>query len=500
MKQLKHIGLPILSILIVCFYPCAFLFFQNAEEAHAADMLPFFGVFLLSAALIFLIFSCILRNVSRAAVMTDLSMLVVINFNMICTALKKLLPGFRDKILLIAVLVLLLLLLVLLLQKKPQLHILCGLIALAFGCMTFASGAAALPTLIATASYEKAPADESITSQVFSGDQRNVYYMIFDEFAGPESLMRYYDRDNEEFFSALEQRGFSVSRTSRNTESCWTVTLVPNMMNLSYVTDDTVPINSRLQWLENPALYQLFRNNGYDIHLVNHDDLLDDAGCKVLTRHQTQETISDYIYQNSIFCLIPGLKWEIEERVLHQGENSRVEALENAMDAMTDCWQHVDGPTLTACYLATPHAPFLFHADGTLTGSGEYYDWHQPELYLTKLQYTGEKILEAVDNIQKNDPEAVILLQADHGVRTPGHLVERFGGPWFDTTEEIPYMENVLCAVYTPGDKLDIEGDTCINAARKTLDRVFGTTLGTLPVPEDYTIPDEYMPPPPEDE
>ena len=102
-----------------------------------------------------------------------------------------------------------------------------------------------------------------------------------------------------------------------------------------------------------------------------------------------------------------------------------------------------------------------------------------------------------MDNIQKNDPDAVILLQADHGARIPGHLVEQFGEPWFDTEVEIPYMEGVLNCVYVPGGSVDIEGDTCINATRKTLDQVFGLTLGTLPVPEDYTIPDEYMPPPP---
>ena len=39
----KTIGLPVLSMVLVCFYPCAFLFFRNAGEAKAVDMLPFFG-------------------------------------------------------------------------------------------------------------------------------------------------------------------------------------------------------------------------------------------------------------------------------------------------------------------------------------------------------------------------------------------------------------------------------------------------------------------------
>lgn len=495
MRYIKQIGIPVLSMLLVCFYPCAFLFFQNAGEARSRDMLPFFGIFLLTAALIFLVADLMLRNVSRAALLTDLAMLVVIHFNMICTALKKLLPGFRDMMLLALCAAALLLLLVLMMKKKPNMTVLCGLISLAFGAMLLIGGITAAPALISAARYQRQELPEDLSGQVFSGEKRNVYYMIFDEYPGPESLSRYYDTDNEAVFTALEQRGFSVSRTSRNRESCWTVTLIPDMLNLNYVTNDQVEINNRLEWLEKPALYQLFWNNGYEVNLVNHEDFLNDAGCNLLTRNQTQETISVYLYQNSIFCLIPGLKGEIEARVLHSGPNGKVLALENACSAMIDCWEAArNGSTLTVCYLAVPHAPFLFHRDGSLTTPEEYYDWQQPELYLTKLQYISEKLLEAMDGIQKNDPEAVIILQGDHGARTPGHLVNEFGGPWFDTEAEIPYMENVLNCVYVPGQTVDIRGDSCINSLRKTLDQTFGLSLGTLPEPEDYTIPEEYMP------
>ncbi len=503
MKHIKQAGLPVLSVLLVCFFPCAFLFFQNAGEARAVDMLPFFGIFLLTAAVLFLLSDLLLRNMGRAALLTDLSMLAVINFTMLCGGIKGLFPGFRDKILLIFLAALLALLLVALWKKKPDVTALCGLIALVFGVLTAVNGALALPTLLSAATYQRedVPVEEGISQLAFSGQKRNVYYMIFDEFGGPENLQHYYGEDNEAFFSALEQRGFSVSRTSRNTESCWTVTLVPNMLNLGYVTSDDVPINNRLEWLEDPVLYQLFRANGYQVNLVNQNSFLGETGCQVLTRDQTEETISVYLYENSIFCLIPRLKWVIEEHVLHRGRYGYVASLENAADALTGCWSAAtDGPTLTVCYLVSPHAPFLFDETGALTETADYYEWRKPELFLTKLHYTNDRILEAVDNIQAHDPEALILLQADHGVRTPGHMVERFGGPWFDQAVEIPYMQNVMCCAYVPDQLLDIEGDTCINATRKALSAVFGLELEPLEVPPDYTIPDEYMPTPPGEE
>lgn len=498
MEKLKKIGLPLLSVVTVCFYPCAFLYFQNAGEARAMDMLPFFGIFLLTAAGIFLIVDILLRNIARAAVVTNLAMLAVMNFTMVCNGIKGVFPGFRDKIFLIAVLVVLAVLLWVLLKKKPNMTVVCGLFLLVFGIQVVIQGAMAAPTLIAAATHHREDVStEEAVGQTFSGETRNVYYMMFDEYGGSENLKHFYDYDNEEFLTALEDRGFTVSRTSKNTESPWTVTLIPNMVNLDYVTSDAVPINSRLEWLEEPALYRLFWENGYQVNLVNHDGFLSETGCRVLTQDQSQETISVYLYENSIFCLIPKLKWVIEEKVLHRGENGYERALENTREAMVNCCQAVDGPTLTVSYMIAPHAPFLFGPGEKQVHREDYYNWERPELYLSKLEYTNEAILEAVDNIQKNDPNAVIFLQADHGARIPGHLVEQFGEPWFDTEVEIPYMEGVLNCVYVPGDSVDIEGDTCINATRKTLDRVFGLSLGTLPVPPDYTIPDEYMPPPP---
>lgn len=503
MNHMKKTGLPVLSMVLVCFYPCAFLFFQNAGEARAVDMLPFFGIFLLTAAGIFLIADVILRNVGRAAVLTDLAMLAVINFTMICNGIKKVFPGFRDKILLIAVIVVLAGLLVLFWKKKPNVTVVCGLVALMFGGMTLVNFTTALPTLIAAASYqrEEIPVEAGIRDLKFSGESRNVYYMIFDEYGGPENLMHFYEEDNETFLGALEERGFSASRSSKNTESPWTVTLVPNMMNLNYVTSDDIPINNRLEWLEDPVLYQLFRNNGYQINLVNQEGFLGETGCRVLNRRQTGETISVYLYENSIFCLLPKLKWVIEEQVLHRGENGPLRSLEEAAAAMESCWEAAqDGPTLTVVYLTAPHAPFLFDETGAMTAPEDHYNWEKPELYLAKLQYINAAILRTVDNIQTHDPEAVILLQADHGARIPGHLVEQFGGPWFDTEVEIPFMENVLNCAYVPERIVDVEGETCINTTRKVLDAVFGLSLGALAVPEDYTIPEEFMPPPPEEE
>ena len=502
MRQLKQVGLPVASILLICFYPCAFMFFQNVGEARAVDMLPFFGIFLLTAAIAFLIADLFLRNMARAAILADLGILIVIHFTLICNGIKRLIPQFHNIYFLVFTGVILLGLLILFARKKPNMIIPCGLLALVFGCLTVVNLFMALPTLISAATYQRpaAPLDSQLAALQFHGEKRNVYYMIFDEYGGSENLIHYYDYDNEAFLGELEERGFSVSRTSRNTESCWTVTLIPNMMNLDYVTDDSIPINNRLEWLEDPVLYRLFQQNGYQVNLINHNGFLGEEHCNLLSQPQYDETISDYLYENSIFCQIPELKWIIEREILHRGEHGPMESLQNVSQSLKDCWmQAQEQPTLTVSYFVSPHAPFLFDESGKATCPDAYYDWRIPELYLAKLEYTNQVILEAVDQIQRHDPDAVILLQADHGARTPGQLVNEFGGPWFDTEEEIPYMQSVLCCAYVPEENVSVSGETCINATRKVFSSVFGLNLPPLEVPQNYTIPPEYMPPPPEE-
>lgn len=521
MKIVKNWGLPILSIILTCLFPCAFMYFQNAGEARLTDMLPMLGLYLISGLAAFLILLLILRNGGRAAILTDLGMLVVINFNLISEGIKLLIPGFRSVFLLILAGASLVGLLVILFRKKPDMTVLCGLVCLAFGVMILMNGIMAIPAMISTVTYEtpvmeaaqtetparvmesvqlqEAQASADIQPQaappvthpadcLFREEKRNVYFFLFDEYGGSENLKHYFDFDNEEFLTELERKGFSVSRTSRNPESPWTVTLIPNIMNLDYVTSDEEEIRNRLTWLENPALYQMFRNNGYRIELINHEGFLGEQGCHVVARGRREENISDVIFENGVLSQIPGVDRFVEQDVLKKGSDEYRALMEVSRELIKCGSRPKEEPTLTVGYFVMPHAPFAADERGEPAPREKYYEWRENEPYIGMLKYTNGVILEAVENIQEHDPDALILMMADHGARKPGHIYNQYGGPSFDADEEIPYMMNVLCTVYDPRNKVDVEGDTCINAVRKTFDAAFGLELGILETPPDYEL------------
>ena len=99
---------------------------------------------------------------------------------------------------------------------------------------------------------------------------------------------------------------------------------------------------------------------------------------------------------------------------------------------------------------------------------------------MNQLQYVNMVIEQAVENVLENDPNAVIVMQSDHGARYPYFMVWYYGGPEYDPEEEMIYMQNVLNCVYYQGNEYEIEGMTNINTWRYILNEIFGTDYELL--------------------
>ena len=484
--------ISLLSVVLTCLFPCFFMFARNAGEARFQDIFPFFFLFLLTAVIGFVICLVIFRNVTRAGFFTDLCMLVVINFSLVANGVEALFPWFHSKYLLVVLCLILLVLLVRLLRKKSDMTVGCTLVSLAFGAMMVMNLIIAVPRLVAVASHEK-PQENAQAEVVFAGDKRNVYYLLFDEYGGDENLMTYFGFDNSDFYAELEKRGFSVSHTTYNAESCWTDTLVPNLLNLDYVVSDDMEEATRRTYLEEPYLYALFQDNGYQVNIINHRAYLKTAGTRELTTGQVEDTISSYLLDNSLFSKIDFIENQINLWLFQNYRDNYSVPLNNALDRLQDCYSYTDDvPTLTVSYIQCPHAPFVYNRDGTVRDLSTAWYWKDESLYPGQLQFMNGQILTAIDNIQKHDPDAVILLLSDHGARVPLHMVEQFGGPRFDAEKETPVMQSALLSVCVPDETVDIEGDTGINGVRKAIDAAFGTHIGTVAPVTGYILPDYY--------
>ena len=460
------------SIPLVCAYPCLFQYAHNIQDAVWLDALLFFGIFLATGAVIFLAALAILRSLGRAALLCDLSMLVVMNFGLLDSTLKAhfswaralLLGGFFGLVLLGVLL--------LLLKKKWDCRVPCLLLCLMFGGMSLASLCSTLPYWISRA--QKSEPTLGAPTAASDGPRPNVYYFLYDEYGGPDNLGFYYDYDNTPFYDALENLGFVHSDSSYNMESTSTAEIVPNLFALQYI--DAYGFQSGDG--EMPALYQIFRDMGYKIQLINHNSFLDTDGTEVLSQAQYAESICKYLFQNSIFSIhplntpflrLPQLQYTYAYRTM------LMEVFEDTEAA----WETAqEGPTLTLGYIQCPHIGFVVDREGNYLPGYAWSDWGDPQYYLGQLEYTNRRILSAVQAIREKDPEAVILLQSDHGARLSKHRQELYNIPCRE--EELVHEHNILNALCLPGQQVSIEGLSGINTLRTLLNTVYGTDYEML--------------------
>ena len=434
---LKYDAVPLLSILAVCAFPCIFLYSQNASEVPASSMVPFLLVFLANALIFFFLGGLLFRNISRAAFLTDLAMLVVINFCFLAIELRRVMPWLRDRYLLAVLLLALFALLILFLRKKPDLRTGCLLVLIAFGSMIVVHTIQAVPAMLQShkvrQEFAQPPSQDSGTPEAVQfGDSRpNVYYFLFDEYGGYDNLSHYYGFDNSAFLDALSDRGFSVSYHSRNTEAVATDTIVPNLLNLDYVVRVEESGHQKAEWRRNCRIYPMFKDNGYQVNLINHVDYLGTAGCRVLTSNQTRRTISEYLMRNSLYNKFPQLRDMLENFfVFDYGRNYRA-GLDNALETGLSCWQETEaGPTLTIGYIQCPHSPTMVGRHGEELPFSTGWNWRDHSLYLNQLEFMNDYILELVDTLRAHDPEALIVLQSDHGNRYALHMMQV--GEWED--------------------------------------------------------------------
>ena len=463
-------------------WPGLFQYVNNFQEARFQDALLFTGIYLAAGILIFLICLLVLRQALKAVLPASIGLFIVMNFGLVQRGLKAVFPALRGRWILLVLLLILFAVVVVLLRWKKSGRVLCQLVCIflvvQFVVMLVPFVPQKISDMNATEDAQAADILEALPDIPVS-DLPNVYYYIYDEYAGPECLQHYYGEE-EWLYPALEARGFSCSSTSYNTESCETVQIVPDLFDLSY---DAAPYFVSGDG-QSPKLYRIFAQMGYQINLISHMNFLDTDGAENLTPNQRQDSICATLYENSIFPDTP-----LAEKFLTLPQLANTyfyrAKLQDVLRKMEHPEQYIEcEPTLTIGYVQMPHIAFVYDGDGNEV-HGNSDNWRDPQYYLGQMEYTRKHILRTVNNSLANDPEAIIILQSDHGARLAYHLMELHNQA-YDAEKETPYMQNVLNCVYAGGELLEIESKTGINTLIEVLNQIYGFDFSEIPPATGY--------------
>ena len=164
---------------------------------------------------------------------------------------------------------------------------------------------------------------------------------------------------------------------------------------------------------------------------------------------------------------------------LARNENKLIADILKLTDYLSSEQAIPDTATCTIAYFMFPHNPFIVDEAGNPISSAHDRDWNDNQYYLGQYKYCTKLIMKILSNIVLHEPDAVIVLQSDHGARASSDqklFMEKF---------PLESMNNPLNAVYCGGKNIDIEGASSVNTMRRVLSQVLSISLEDKVVPED---------------
>lgn len=245
----------------------------------------------------------------------------------------------------------------------------------------------------------------------------SVYQIILDEYARSDVLKNVFGFDNSGFHAALESRGLTVleSATSNYPKTDMSI---PSQMAMTYPFiggEAAHNWQTSVQHLKgNGSVFDWFRANGYSSALLRFSG----AYCRdQWPTYCLPSGLSllgplelNLVKLTPLFSLVDQLIQRFPEIGRHLYE---FEDIREAITALPN-----EGPWFVHAHLLAPHAPYRFDAGCNEISIADQRTRVGEQAYIEQLVCTNSATLEIVDVILHKDPEAIIIVHADHGFRT----------------------------------------------------------------------------------
>jgi hypothetical protein len=329
---------------------------------------------------------------------------------------------------------------------------------------------------------------------------RDIYFLVFDRYGGPDVLDQIYNVGNGPFLRELEDRGFQVARSARanypNTAHSLGATL-----NLGYHD----ALTERTEGGASPnwgLMYNHLRHNEAAEYLAYLGYRHVQVGSwweptrtspfaeSTPTYNQLGEFSRAYVHTTLLEGLAAHFGVFADRFDVRRVEYNRIRfQLDRVRDAVPET---ADEPSFVFLHALVPHAPYVFRADGTFLPARVEARRTRRQNYADQLEYTNAAILTLLDDLldAPTGQRPIIVLQSDEGPHplpvpggtsgagpaapywnrmTDGQLQEKFGilSAFYvpDVNEELPddispvNTFRLLFRLYFERDDLDLLPD-----------------------------------------
>lgn len=457
-------GLVVLSLLafFVAAYPFIFLYGQNAHYTEASlvgcfwPILQCYGVFLASWAIFYLISA----NLGAAYVLAIAFQLLYVNYMHVQEWVRKVNENWRWWQILPCCIFVFLTAALLCRYVKHHFKEVCVVFSGIFLVLCVVNLVMAVPGTVSkiTAKMQQSTTQE-VPEQVVGikqgNEYPNVYYFILDEHIRSDYLYKNTGEDLSEFEEKLAALGFNISGSSYSL-SRETRYSLPNYLSFDNVFYDEVEYPNHDEICKNLPLYQLMKDAGYYISATSSLSFV--VRDKRIDRIIQQRALINE-WDISAVALKDAIPAVFESSIFEQARIRFKEIFSNFEELYLENNRY----TFAFLHLRLPHTPFIFKADGSAVSMQDANNTEDKTIYLGQLRWADRMMAQLVARLIENDPDCIILIQSDHGMRA-----------WAKDEAEAHGVINYL---YCQGETMSIEGVSPVNTIRMVLNHIFDLNL-----------------------
>ncbi len=335
----------------------------------------------------------------------------------------------------------------------------------------------------------------------------NVYIFIMDEYGALDILSEHYKYDAKVFSDFLTQKGFNISRESYTTDR-QTGYCVCDFLNIDHVSYPLTPDEVQAA-IDNARLHKIFSDLGYHQFQYSSNYVHEFIKVPSLKTDEGKAAYAAIVSAQGFEGVSPAVPAALSGQLsaTEFGKRPDAEALnewgfyptdyiratkeyrENKYnvkaDAMLDIFDYYEDPKNYAptpprvlfSYMAATHVPFVFNEFGGILPESESRNWQDEKIYLGQYMFLAKRLMASVATIIANDPESIIIIMSDHGIRYHNKKIR------ITDKESLRIMN----AVYVKGEKIDTEGLSAINTMRYVLSLYDGHGADYPPIEDNVT-------------
>lgn len=330
----------------------------------------------------------------------------------------------------------------------------------------------------------------------------NIYYILCDGMLGFDAMKKYFNNSQEALTEDLTKRGFTINKgamfeSGHNTRIAIPVLMCPEYYDkylADILQDNDKATDARL--IITPELFEARFNNetinafhakGYTtvamgidedmffpttdyfyymtVYEENKGDLPSGFYVEKSERTESSYFKSRFCYRHLDRIFLAGISSSIfdflfkNNVIKHPLTNTNedisyflpgkysAERFSSLVNSMSDCIYstNIKEPKFVLIHNFMAHSPFCFDKDGNINKSiNKNNIWAYPEHYT----YAVKTLIKLVDVILEDNPDVVIILQADHGLHQ--QIAEQITKAFNNPEAKIDIWNKVFCAVRIP--------------------------------------------------